>query len=149
MEAKERIHTIGKTERPDFSAEAEAIKARTERDMGKVAMFVSILSVILLIAFYFGLNQNVTGLTEEVKQVSVIQEQVSGMQGRMGEMEARVQAMESLPAKAKKMVMSTMIMEMAQRAAYLSTQVDTEEQAAKLTQAMDLLQQVQTDLIKE
>ena len=148
MEAKERVHTIGKTE-PDFSAEAEEIKARTERDMGKVAMFVSILSVILLIAFYFGLNQNVTGLTEEVKQVGVLQEQLTGMQSRVGQVEARMQAMETLPAKAKKMVMSTMIMEMAQRAAYLSTQVDTEDQAAKLTQAMDLLQQVQTDLVKE
>lgn len=149
MEAKDRIHTIGKSDNEAFSAEAEDIKARTERDMGKVAIFVSILSVILLIVFYFGLNQNVTGLTEEVKQVAVIQEQVTGMQGRMGEMEARVQAMENLPAKAKKMVMSTMIMEMAQRAAYLSTQVDTEEQADKLNQAIDLLQQVQTDLIKE
>ncbi len=148
MQAKERIHTLG-TPGQEFSAEAEDIKARTERDMGKVAMFVSILSVILLIVFYFGLNQNVTGLTEEVKQVGAIQEQMSGMQGRMGEMEARMQTMENLPAKARKMVMSTMIMEMAQRAAYLSTQVDTEDQASKLTQAMDLLQQVQTDLVKE
>jgi len=39
------------------------------------------------------------------------------------------------------MVMSTMILEMAQKASYLSTQVDDKEQAAKLLQAMELLQQ--------
>ena len=148
MQAKERVHTIGKPEE-GYSAAAEDIKARTERDLGKVAIFVSILSVILLIVFYFGLNQNVTGLTEEVKQVGAIQQEVAGMQGRMGEMEARMQTLETLPAKARKMVISTMIMEMAQRAAYLSTQMDTEEQVDKLTQAMDLMQQVQVDLVKE
>lgn len=144
----QRVHTIGKPA-PDYSAAAEEIKARTERDMGKVAIFVSILSVILLIVFYFGLNQNVTGLTEQVKQVAVIEKEVQGIQGQMGEMATRIQAMENLPAKARKMVLSTMLMEMAQRAAYLSTQVETEEQSTKLTQAMDLIQQVQTDLMKE
>ena len=53
--------------------------------------------------------------------------------------------LENLPAKSKRMVMGTMIMEMAQKASYLSTQVDSPEHAAKLLQAMELLQQAKPE----
>jgi hypothetical protein len=44
------------------------------------------------------------------------------------------------------MLLSNILQEMSQKAAYLSSQVGTEDQSTKLMQAKELLQQVQTEL---
>lgn len=115
----------------------------TQRDMSKVALFVSILSVVLLVVFFFGLNQNLKGVSSTVEQLSVSS---SDLTSRIAGVEDKLVALESLPHKSKMMVMSTMLQEMAQRAAFLSTQMDTPEQNDKLQSAMELLQQVQTQI---
>lgn len=148
MSAAEKIHHIGK---PGDAAETtthsdprccEGDEA-TRRDMSKVALFVSLLAVVLLVVFFFGLNQNLKGVSATVEQLAV---STGELTGRMDGIEGKVAELENLPEKSRMMVMGTMLQEMAQRAAYLGTQMQTEEQNEKLHRAMELLQQVQTEI---
>lgn len=128
--------------------EAEEIKARTNSDLGKVALFISLLAVILLIVFFFGMNQNMTGLTDEVQDIPEMKEQIATMGERMNAMETEMTALQELPQEARRMMVRSMLQEMAQRVGYMSIEVENEQQSAKLNQAMELLQEVQTDLSK-
>lgn len=152
MSAADNVHFIGQDNngqdqgQPPLSTEAVD---KTSRDMGKVALFVAILAVVLLVVFFFGLNQNLNGLSARVDNLVVLKNDVDALGGRVNVVEDRLVALEGLPLKAKKMVMGTMLQEMAQRAAYLSTQMDGENQNERLVQAMELLQQVQAEVVKE
>ncbi|WP_461211079.1 hypothetical protein [Desulfocurvus sp. DL9XJH121] len=148
MSAAQDIHIVGKdeAERPEQAAEAVD---KTSRDMGKVALFISILAVVLLVVFFFGLNQNLSGLTAKVDGLVVLKDDVGALAARMGTAEERLVALEGLPQKARKMVMGTMLQEMAQRTAYLSTQMDSEAQNEKLHRAMELLREVQVQVAGE
>lgn len=142
----EKVHDLKVDPRKLTKEEAEEIKAKTNGDLGKVALFVSLLTVILLVVFFFGLNQNVTGLTEEVRDIPEIKERIATMSSRIDGMETEMAALKDLPQESKRMVVRTMLQDMAQRAGYLTEQVDNEQQSAKLNQAMQLLEEVQTDL---
>lgn len=160
MTAAENIHIIGKeagqeetqaaqgettTQPPLEPTPVEAVD-KTSRDMGRVALFIAILAVILLVVFFFGMNQNISGLTARVDGLSTLKDDVAVLGGRVDTVEA---SMEKLPVKARKMVVGTMLSDMAQRAGYLGTQVDSQEQSVKLSRAMELLQQVQVEVQQE
>lgn len=154
MTAAENIHIIGKDagqeeaaapQAPQDPTPVEAVD-KTSRDMGRVALFVAILAVILLAVFFFGINQNISGLSARVDGLTTLKDDVALLGGRVDTVEAR---MEALPVKARKMVVGTMLQEMAQRTAYLGTQMDTEAQNEKLHRAMELLQQVQAEVAQE
>jgi len=147
MEAKaEKVHDLKVDPKKLTKEEAEDIKNKTNSDLGKVALFVSLLTVILLVVFFFGLNQNVTGLTQEVQDIPEIKEQIATMTERIDGMETEMAALQELPQESRRMVVRTMLQDMAQRAGYLTGQLDSEEQSAKLNQAMQLLEDVQSDL---
>ncbi|GAB6176200.1 hypothetical protein JCM16814_10910 [Desulfobaculum senezii] len=152
MSAAEKIHHIGKAAGAKAAAfaepapEAVEIMNKTNRDMGKVALFVSIMSVILLVVFFFGLNQNLTSLTQKVSVIPGIQQQIDGIDGKIAGMETELTELRNLPAKTKNMVVGTMLQEMAQKAGYLGTQMGDDAQNEKLQRAMQLMQEVQTDL---
>lgn len=120
----------------------QQIIAETQKDMGKAALIVSLLSVILLVAFFFGLNRNLTTVSEEVKALS-------SLKGEVATMGERVTELEKLPYKAKKAVMDSMLDEMATKAAYLGGQFMEPEQQEKLVQVQEVLRQVQLDLNAE
>lgn len=152
MSAAENVHYIGQSTENNDSKEEPVEPAtnesydKTSRDMGKVALFVAILSVVLLVVFFFGLNQNLKGVSARVDGVAAIN---SDLTSRMVNVEDKIVALEKLPHKSKMMVMGTMLQDMAQRAAYLGSQMDTEGQSEKLQRAMELLQQVQTEITPE
>jgi phage-related protein len=129
---------------------AQEIISDVRKDMGKVSMAISLLAVLLLVVFFFGLKQNVAGLEETVNTklqvVADLQNQIQSLDGKIGSVEEKVAALENLPEKTKKMILANMLQEMSQKAAYLSSQVGSEEQSARLKQAVKLLQQVQGDL---
>ena len=125
---------------------AQEIIGDVRKDMGKVAMIISILAVLLLVVFFFGLNQNVAGLEAKVNELTKLKGHVQALDTKMGSMEEKIAALENLPQKTKNMLLSNILQEMSQKAAYLSSQVGTEEQSTKLMQAKELLQQVQTEL---
>lgn len=107
------------------------LNAKTSQDISRMALLLALVAVLLAGVLFFKVNQNVTVLNKDMQ----------GITAKVGAMDVRMAELENLPAKSKRMVMGTMIMEMAQKASYLSTQLDNPEQAAKLLQAMELLQQ--------
>lgn len=107
------------------------LNAKTSQDISRMALLLALVAVLLAGVLFFKVNQNVTVLNNDMQ----------GITAKVGAMDVRMAELENLPAKSKRMVMGTMIMEMAQKASYLSTQLDNPEQAAKLLQAMELLQQ--------
>lgn len=111
------------------------LNAKTSQDISRMALLLALLAVLLAGVLFFKANQN----------LNVLSKDVSGISSKMGTIDARMAELENLPAKSKRMVMGTMIMEMAQKASYLSTQLDNPEQAAKLLQAMELLQQAKPE----
>jgi hypothetical protein len=111
--------------------------------MSKVALLVSLLAVVLLVVFFFGLNQNLKGVAATVDSLAAT---TGDLAGRVDGVEGKVAELANLPEKSRMMVMGTMLQEMAQRTAYLGTQMPTAEQNEKLHQAMELLQQVQTEI---
>ncbi|GAU08928.1 hypothetical protein [Desulfoplanes formicivorans] len=110
----------------------------TRKDSGKVAIAISIMSIILLVVFYFGFRQNFTELRHKV-------EALNGLQSRVVTLEQDVAALKTLPQKTKYMLMGTMTQEMANKAAYLGTQAASKEQAAKILQARQLLDDIQKE----
>jgi hypothetical protein len=116
---------------PGDSSAAVAASLRSMRRLSLLALVVGLFAVLFSAGLFYKANQGLTALGGDV----------SGLGARMGTMDVRLAELEKLPAKTKKMVLDNAIMEMAQRASYLSTQVDSQDQAAKLLQAMDLLQQ--------
>ena len=118
----------------------------TRRDMSKMALFASIAAVILLLGFYFHLNQNIKHLTQQVQDLSVIKTTVSTLDTKVGTMESKVADLETLPARTRATLMSSILEEMTQKTSYMSTQLESVEQQDKLMKAKELIQQVQTEL---
>ena len=143
--AHEKVHPIksGTADPCGGASCAEESMSKTYRDMGKVALFVSLLSVLLVVIFFFGLNQNITGVSAKVKELTAVSGQMEQVNGKLAALEERVATFDALPQKAKRMMYATMLQELAQRVAYLSATADTEEQVTKLTNAMQLIQEVQ------
>lgn len=111
------------------------LNAKTSQDISRMALLLALVAVLLAGVLFFKANQN----------LNVLSKDVSGISSKIGTIDAKMAELENLPAKSKRMVMGTMIMEMAQKASYLSTQVENPEQAAKLLQAMELMQQAKPE----
>lgn len=130
----------------EMDAAPEEAPAAPRKDMSKVALFASLAAVILLLGFYFHLNQNIKTLTQQVQDLSIIKTAVSSLDTKMNTMEGKVADLESLPAKTRAALMSNILQDMTQKTSYMSTQMQSEEQKEKLMKAKELIQQVQTEL---
>jgi len=143
MEAsKEKVYTLGRAASAPSDAQVTAeITAKTNRDMGRVALFVSILAVILLTVFFFGLKQNMAGLTEQVKDLGQVKKELVTMQ-------QQVAALETLPQTTKKMVLSSMLAETSQKLAYVQSQLPEGEAAVQLAKAIEEIAAAQAAMAK-
>jgi hypothetical protein len=81
-----------------------------------------------------------------VQDLSVIKTAVSSLDTKVGTMESKVAELETLPAKTRAALMSSILQEMTQKTSYMSTQLQSPEQQEKLMKAKELIQQVQTEL---
>jgi hypothetical protein len=137
MEAREQDMQT-ENQSVNYAEEVQKDLIDTRKDSGKVAIAISIMSIILLVVFYFGFRQNFTELRHKV-------EALNGLQSRVVTLEQDVTALKTLPQKTKYMLMGTMTQEMANKAAYLGTQAASKEQAAKILQARQLLDDIQKE----
>lgn len=158
--AKEKIRSIQDYKRAGEPTDTmEDLKRKGDRDMSKVAIFISILSVLLIVIFFFGLNQNITGLSQEVQnlgalrdemgalnsRLSNVQQTVGGMQQNIGSMETRLVEIEKLPTRTRNMIIMNDLDAMGQRLGYIGSQLG-EQQSARLQEAQQLLKQLQSEL---
>jgi Na+/H+ antiporter NhaC len=140
---------------------AQEFEAQTSKDMGRVAIFISLLAVLLLVVAYFGLNQNIAGLNKEVKALSNLQGQVAGLssdvnslkgemtgvKGSVGTLTGKVAELEKLPAQTRGMIIANDLDAMNGKLSYIGSQLDA-EQAAKLQQAQQLIEELKATLVK-
>ena len=136
MKPEEKVVSMDEYRKPkDADSLMAELNTKTSQDISRMSLLVALLAVLLAGVLFFKANQNLGNLSKDV----------SGLSTKVGAMDVRMAELENLPAKSKRMVMGTMIMEMAQKASYLSTQMDNPDQAAKLLQAMELLQQAKPE----
>ena len=128
------------------TAEPAAAPETPRKDMSKAALFASLVAVILLLGFYFNLNQNIKSLTAQVQDLASIKTSVATLDTKVGTMESKVADLETLPAKTRAALMSSILDEMSQKTSYMSGQLQSPEQQDKLMKAKELIQQVQTEL---
>ncbi len=127
------------TSMDDYRAnESGAITAestdKTNRDMGKVAIFISILAVLLLVVFFFGLNQNIKGLASEMRAMG-------------GDVTQLKSAMAELPGQVRRSIVADELQATISKLDHLSGKV-TPEEAAMLAHAVEQLKLVQEQVGK-
>ena len=141
--------------------------------MGKAALIVALLAVVLMVVFFFSLRQNIAALNNQVKGVTGAEEAVQTMENKVATLGSRVadldgqmesvdgkvesldgkvaqldQAMDKLdglPEQTRRVVYSTMVDEMAQQAAMLGQQLDEASQE-KLAEVNKLLDEIKKGL---
>lgn len=154
--SREKVHSIqdyARSEKP-HPDNMEEIKRKGEKDMGKVAIFISILSVLLLVIFFFGLNQNITGLNQEVQNlgdlrqdIGTLTSQLGNVQESVGSMDDRLVELEKLPTLTRNMIIMNDLNAMNQRLNHIGSQLN-DQQSARLQEAQQLLQQLQAELAR-
>ncbi|WP_419779966.1 hypothetical protein [Maridesulfovibrio sp.] len=148
--ATEKVHQM-----EDYQQNEEAlgenvavgVTETASKDMGKVAIIISFMAVVLLVVFFYGLNQNLTSLTAEVKDLQTVRGEVEALNSQMDVVDGRLVELEKLPTKTRHIIMDGIIEEMNQKAAYVGAQLSEEEQA-KLAKVQELLKDVQSGLQK-
>jgi hypothetical protein len=130
--------------------------------LGKAALIVALLAVVLMVVFFFSLRQNIAALDSQVKGVTGAEEAVQTMENDVQTMENKVAALDSrvadlnsnvedlsqavdklegLPQEAKRMVYASMMDEMAQKADMLGNDLD-EASKKKLAEVQKILKEV-------
>lgn len=134
----------GTTRVVDTETLDEAIKSRlsTHRDMSKVAVIVSLLSVVLLVIFFFGLNRNIAGLNAEVKSLGALR-------GEVQSLDERVLSLEDVSGQMKRTAIYNLTNEMTMESAYLEGQIEDEAQKEKLRSIQKLLGEFREGLLKK
>ena len=125
---------------PEAPPEQGVIDA--QKDMSKVAMIVSLLAVILLVIFFFGMNRNIAGLTNEVKDLGSLRQDVSSLDQRM------VQLKSEIPTEMKRMLAHDLVNEMTMQALYLSENLEDDTLKAKMGEILQGLKEVRNGLEK-
>ncbi len=120
----------------------ERPSSTVNRDLGKAALFLSILTVLLLVVFFYALNQNMAGLSDEVRELTKLRGQVGELDTRMVLMEDKIAILDKVPAIARRTMLRSMVQDLSQRAAFIADEVEDETQGRQLRQAMELLDQV-------
>ncbi|MFH1913102.1 MAG: hypothetical protein ABIK45_02355 [Pseudomonadota bacterium] len=138
-----KVHKLERKKTEETLDAVEDVRAdsvETHRDMSKVAMIVSLLAVLLLVIFFFGMNRNIAGLSDEVKTLGALREDVSNLDQRVVQMQA------DIPVQIKRMIAHEMINEMAMKAAYLGEALDSESQRSAMQGILKELQTLRAEL---
>lgn len=146
MEEKAKVHKLEtvRDEADSKETEEKAIPQQgmlnAQSDMSKVAMVVSMLAVLLLVIFFFGMNRNIAGLSEEVQSLGVLREDVADLDQRM------VQLKSDVPVQMKRMIAHDMVNEMTMQSAYLVNALGDEALRTKMQGVYDQLKEVRDTL---
>jgi len=116
--------------------------AEAQKDMSKVAMIVSLLAVLLLVIFFFGMNRNIAGLSDEVKSLGILRDDVASLDQRVVKMQ------DEMPATMKRMLAHDVVNEMTMKAFYLTDTLEDEALRAKMQEVLVGLKEVRSGLEK-
>ncbi|WP_022662658.1 hypothetical protein [Paucidesulfovibrio longus] len=131
--------------KPDNFAGSPASASR--RDLSRISLVISLLSLVLVAIFFFGLNRNLSGLAREVQDYNAMKNSVTSLDayvddilGQMGRINAQLLNIdERRRATVVKILMESMLDDMIQKTSFLSAQLGSAPEAAKLQQIQALL----------
>ena len=129
------------SEAKDVREEAPAV-TETHKDMSKVSMIVSLLAVLLLVIFFFGMNRNIAGLTDEVKSLGALRKDVSSLDERLGQMRT------DMPVQMRRMIAHDMVNEMTMQAFYLTETLQDEALRTRMQDVLQGLKEIREELEK-
>lgn len=118
---KNNVHVISLAEKGEESPAEEIARKNTGRDMSKVAVIVSLLSVVLLVIFFFGINRNLAGVTEEISALRGLRQDVTTLDEKVGKLE-------TVPEHIK----YSLVSEMEMQSVLLARVIDDPEQIERL-----------------
>ncbi len=139
---KNNVHVLNPvkaTEESSFGASPaeESARRNTGKDMSKVAVVVSLLSVVLLAVFFFGINRNLAGVTEELNSLRGLRQDVKVL-------DEKVFKLEAVPEHIK----YNMIAEMETQAVLLARVIDDPAQVERLQRVRAELIELREELLK-
>lgn len=143
LEAVKDDETVGTVEQEkDEAPTPQQGVLNAQSDMSKVAMVVSMLAVLLLVVFFFGMNRNIAGLSAEVQSLGVLRDDVADLDQRM------VQLKTDVPVQMKRMIAHDMVNEMTMQSSYLVNALGDEELRTKMQAVYTQLKEVRDTLEK-
>ncbi len=116
---------------------AQELLKEMKKDMGKVALFVSAMAVVLMVLFYFTLKYN----------LMKTQAKVDTMYKQMSVIDKKVAELEKLPQKTRNIIYYNILEEMSDKANFLSDKLNGERKQ-KLLEAQRLIKEAQKGLDK-
>ncbi|MFP4314936.1 MAG: hypothetical protein ACOC24_04060 [Desulfovibrionales bacterium] len=123
-------------------------EVRTQpKDWGKLALFIALLSVLLMVVLFFGLNQNVTGMKAAVERIE--SEDLSAMKEQIASFDQRMSELERLPEMARQAIVSATIDEMLAKTEYLRGQLPEGLGNEKLEQVRTGLNELKSQIDSE
>jgi len=138
----EKVVSLNDYAKDSAEARAEARQTldavETSLDLGKAALILTLIVVVLLSVFYFMFNEQ---LGRTGKDLDALRGNLAGLGQNVATLDNRVNQLENIPAKSKQMVIDAMIQEMSQKAAFLSNETADPAQKEKLDRALELLKQ--------
>lgn len=146
MSAAEHAAPKAEEANPRFKPIDEVFEAKTCSDLGKVALFVALLAVVLMVILYFTQQQNIAGLSQQVGEVQGVKQEVAAVKGHVATLEQEVAALKDLPKEMRKVIISGLLGESASKLEYLTSQMETEAQQAKLAEIQKMLKDIQAGL---
>lgn len=138
----EAVKEDASTEKNEAEATPQQGVINAQSDMSKVSMVVSMLAILLLVIFFFGMNRNIAGLTDEVNSLGLLRNDVASLDERMIELKKDV------PVQMKRMIAHDMVNDMAMKSAYLINSLDDEELRVKMQGIYQELEGVRSSLEK-
>lgn len=125
-------------------------KDRTARDISKVALAISLLSVVLLTILFFGLNENVTGLGHKVKTVEEVEHRLVTVEKSGEGLGRRMESVEGKAAMARRTALSVILDSAGAQIWAIEPRLEgfegAKEMRSKLEQARTLVNEVRGSL---
>lgn len=112
------------------------------RDLATPALVLSLLGLVLMVVFFFGMSSNIRGLSDEIRQMAALRTELAALQGQLDEVRSR-------PTEgARKVLLNSVLEDMVQKSAFVEVQLQDQTQSERLSKVRDLLRQVQDDLAR-
>ncbi len=123
----------------------EELLKEVKKDMGKVALIISIMAVMLMVVFYFSIKLTVGTIEKKMAELYPVKKQVVILDKTVGDLQSRMAKIEKLPEETRKMIYGDILNEISQKAEYLSQHLKGSDRD-KLMKVQRILRELETTL---
>lgn len=132
------------------ATDTEMKRKTTRRDLSKFSLIISLISLVLVAIFFFGLSQNIRGLSREMQEYKALKNTVTSLDAYVGDIVTQMGHINAqlldMDERSKDMVVQllteSMLNDMLQKTSYLSSQLDNTIDRDKLQRIQELLQEL-------